>query len=291
MNFLAAALPGVRDVRTPLAAGILWLAALAAAFDASPAGDDLPSPFGDLSERLDGGAGVAAVAFAGYVIGLLSEPVWRPLLLGSWLDGADLKVRHWARRDSPLAAPMALDERMNREDPDQILFRATEAFYYFRLSALNNESGRRIKNVVGLLAVPLELDAPARPADAIRELARRASTERRAIRRRLIGKNLELFNEADRLAAEADFRAAIALPIGALGISLGVRSGFEWFLLLAVSVALVILARRARGESDRLVDIAILDRQVTPPTFDEAEAYVERALRAGEAELFARTES
>jgi hypothetical protein len=97
---LASLLPGLRDVRTPLTIGYLWLTFAWIVWgdhlpDGRPSGNGPIARLYDLSDFLGNGAVIAAISFSAYVLGAVSdliEDVDRVRHLGMAIMGS--LVRH-----------------------------------------------------------------------------------------------------------------------------------------------------------------------------------------------------
>lgn len=102
---LANILPGLREIRAPLAAGYLWFVTawvlLEDRVDTASAGPGSVDALSRLKESLGPGAVGVAVTFVAYVIGALWEPVAERLAEGAWLVRSSLRKRWEAREDEP----------------------------------------------------------------------------------------------------------------------------------------------------------------------------------------------
>ncbi len=181
---LASLLPGLRDVRTPLTVGYLWLVASWVWFggylpEKRPTDDGVILRLFELSDLFGPGATIAAFSLAAYILGvLLTVPV-------GW---SDLFIR-WGYRVSEEAAQ-------------------TRAAYHRMVSA-NQE---RIYEAGGPLGM-----SPQAMDDFESEIQRAMATSTSDLRPRLLVANQELYGEYDRLESEAAFRLNLCLPISALG--------------------------------------------------------------------------
>jgi hypothetical protein len=82
---------------------------------------------------------------------------------------------------------------------------------------------------------------------------------------------VQTYTEFDRRRAEAEFRAAVALPIAGLAIIVASRSSPWWLLALAVSVALILDAKRTAISAADILAESLRARQPPPqsPAIDE----------------------
>ncbi|MGW5689140.1 hypothetical protein [Nonomuraea sp. NPDC003754] len=165
---LANLVPGIRDLRAPLAAGYLWLVVAWLTWARHlPTPDKATDLLAD-AYRLGSTAGLPAVgvalSFAAYIIGLFSTSVSTPAL------------KLLSRRFDSME--FVLEEITDRFGVD----------------------GQRHLFPTALTYV-------------LRE-------ELRLIPARLLGREPEIFEAHDRLNAEAEFRAAVSLPLTAIGVTM-----------------------------------------------------------------------
>lgn len=219
---LASLLPGLRDVRTPLAVGYLWLVLvwiwwsedISGAFRDSEVGDRVR----ELHDTVGAAGSLAAISFAAYVLGAVAVlPADRGLLrttLGM-ARGMVPNLEAWEVQDNYLVAV----EGLKAEILDQA-----------------REDG----------VTPEQLTSLGESLD------RAAETLPVQLRPQLLVSNQEMFGEYDRLEAESLFRINLCLPVLAAAITLGVDvSG--WFFVLGplVTVAFLFqgLSRQAAAEA------------------------------------------
>jgi hypothetical protein len=228
---LASLLPGLREVRTPLAVGYLWLLVTWLQFAdrvprLRPEGGRLVPALFDLENLLGHGAVLAAASFLAYLIGaLLSLP----------LEG------RVATRLFDAIRPDVRDSRGARDEYQEVLF---------QLQVLVN------KNQAGLgddLAQELS-----------RDLARIPSRE--DLRIRLLVASESLYGEYDRLSAEAAFRVNIAPPLVTISWLVGLQAGFGWGLAGTVlSAFLAYQGVRRRNLSDEILRRAVVAEVIQLP--------------------------
>jgi hypothetical protein len=307
---LANFLPGVRQLRAPLAAGLLWLLAVWLVVEPSiPAsGADAGEPwhaFDEIGRAVSGlGIGLAAIAvtFAAYLVGSLTENVWRALpsrAFGSprvfWdspqqrreRDAGRLRLRLRRLRIfasftgiftvGPTFVETGLPWPPTRFPPqsDPVL-PSIEAFEKLRELAgqwlesagYATERGeiQPMDVVDGLVFEGPGLWATYTLPKA--EVVAKVISELDLIRTRLLGKEPELFSAVDRISSESELRFAILPPLVALIGVLAVQSTPLWLAgLLLVWLLLRDGARRRRAASDLLIDAIYLER-VKPPAVD-----------------------
>jgi hypothetical protein len=236
---LAALLPGLRELRAPLAAGYLWLLVAWLAFaDALPSQEAATGALAHVYELNEGARAVGlgvALSFLAYLVGALSEA-----LLGvadRWLDRPFTSSR--ARRSIELV----VDERL-REFVAEIGFD--------RLQDLLQEQLRGEFALEGG-------DRNTQFGQLIRALEERIVRELDLVATRLIGSQVELYSTIDRLRAEAELRFAIAPPLLALSVFLGVTEHAAWLTaMLAVAVLGWQGVRRRTRANDVIADALLL---------------------------------
>jgi hypothetical protein len=291
MAALAGLLPGIRDLRAPLAAGYIWLLGLwIAAESAIPRQDEADGVLGSLY-RLAGelstiGTGVV-VSFVAYVVGSLSTSLLAPPSSGS------RRLRLASRRLAldPFS-PQARDElsalaRTTYRELDDLLSmsgtgveelldssRVTAAASDARNPKIFPGSWRRRRQVP--MRKTVIRGGP--PHDFESELQRRIE---RGVTRdldtiattRLLGRDQELFSAVDRLRAEMEFRRAIVPPLIFVAGAVVVVDGGLWPVVVAI-VAVVVscglildAARLERRVNDLLLDV-LADERVQSPLLE-----------------------
>jgi hypothetical protein len=88
---------------------------------------------------------------------------------------------------------------------------------------------------------------------------------------RLLGNDPELYNEYDRLQAEAQFRVAVSLPISFVATTLAVIHHPIWLLILLPLIALCATGIQRQRECRAVLAEAILIGRVESPVFDRFE--------------------
>ncbi|MEU1519106.1 hypothetical protein ABZ490_44420 [Streptomyces sp. NPDC005811] len=257
---LTSLLPGMRNLRAPLAAGSLWLVALWLLV-----GRDLPKPgatSGLLADLYDAAiwagkpAVFAALAFIAYLLGAISTAgvalaiaLLAPLLVPAVaFDPPDASggsraaryvwpwspaywaTRHGAHRDD--GSHVLLPPRPKRIPTAKGLDALTRTLIHLGLDPR-------------LTLLPLIDDLPLVPA-------------------RLIGTDQELFAEFDRIRAEAEFRVSIGPPMTVLSSALLPHSAW-WGLLMSVPVLLFVHGMWLYWDSNDLLAEALRAGRVNSP--------------------------
>jgi hypothetical protein len=248
VGIFANLVPGIRDLRAPLAAGCVWL--LAGWLALSP---ELPTKakatgiykslleLGDVVSVVGKGA---ALAFTAYLVGAVSEvlghalaraprrvpaavkaAVKAPFASVRQMHDAYFQVRSGApvqparspsgRQVAPLLSDVALE--------DLTLFISDE---FSQLPAsvekhpISTRDPERSEADRGTFQRPTGAKGPGRKQAPVLRLREQVMTEFSRTRRRLLTTKPELFSEIDRLRSEAELRKALALPLAALAIAL-----------------------------------------------------------------------
>ncbi|WP_028062216.1 hypothetical protein [Solirubrobacter soli] len=270
-------LPGLRDLRVPVAAGYIWLVASWVALEpVVPDRDAASGVLASIYHLTDAlsliGLGVF-ISFVAYVVGALSTSLFGSLATG-------LHARRRIRRLDPISVHgrRALDElaRLNRTELQRTLsMSGIDVPKFLNQSGVPQGPSHPPRENVGGpgTAQPLEYDwaLERRIAAAVqRELDTIAST-------RLLGRDDAFFSLIDRLQSEAEFRRGIVPPILFAGAVLAVRIGPPWWpLVVLVTLALgyglvldsVKLERRA---TERLLD-AMTDNRLNSPFLERLQA-------------------
>ncbi len=248
---LASLLPGLRDVRTPLTVGYLWLFLGWLWFGdllprTRPEGDGLVAQVFDLVELLGAGTAIAAGSFLAYVLGSLIT------LPATWFvpwTGKPWRRRWWW------------------------VFRLRR----FTLARLSKEAGVTNERYREYLAIPGERIAeaidyeyvggdPDREEAVLKDRDRARSVHPIDLRLRLLTANQELYGEFDRLVAEANFRLNICPPLAALIVTVGLLLDDRYLWLLSAIPILAYQALRRAAQGLSIVERAVLEGIVLHPT-------------------------
>jgi hypothetical protein len=228
---LASLLPGLRDVRTPLTVGYLWLFIGWAAF-----GDHLPA-------KRPAGHGLIARLFDLHgIFGTAATAV--ALSLTAYLLGAMLVI---PLEIKPVDALLMLARRTTREAG------TTDVEY----EALLKNANDRYYGVFGASvgdSVVTEYDRAIRGGHPD------------LLRTRLLAANQEMYGEFDRLAAEASFRVNMFLPL--LGLAVVTATNLSLFLAAlpcAVAVVLAIQGANRYSQSVSVLRRAVLAEVIVHP--------------------------
>lgn len=278
---LANLLPGIRDIRTPLATGYLWLLTLwfwiPSHFKDAPPTSGIP---GDVTRlgHYAGRAGVGvAISFVAYLVGVLSKSLNPPLVrLGTFNTyiptlfmsrfSAYLpprtKVRFldfWRRSFSISLTRDSEDEREKAlEEFDEQINLVTGQLSRSGLYSLQNFSLQMA-------------DRGEIRKDTQSTFYRYLLSEVPRLGNALVGREADLYSVYDRLISEYEFRIGIGVPLIALVVTLADRWSLLWLLtLLPLLVLLSTGSQQRMAAGDLLADAVRLRRidVALPPEVD-----------------------
>jgi hypothetical protein len=277
----ATVLPGVRYIRTPLTVGYMWFLVLWLAF-----GHLLPTPSrasGMLADifRISHAVGpvatAVAVSVAAYVAGILLVPLSFKVIevTGTALRHTAAAVltpgyRRYASAQSALRNVVA--ERLS------VRFCSDETFRSAVLDAAE--------------AMPEEQDSLPRDRSSLEKLALSNDYARYQlvvetvdldplvnvlhdelsyIARRLHGQNVDIYQDYDRLHAEADFRLTIFFPIASLFGVLAIRWQPLWWIGTAAAFALLYVGVASRVEAEQMLATAMAAGRIDDPALQRVD--------------------
>lgn len=261
---LANLLPGIRDLRTPLAVGYVWLVVFWLWIPASAKHMPTHGVLGELAQlgQYVGATGlVAAASFCAYLMGTVSTPLNLPFVrLGAYL--AHILTGH--RR--PIAG-----DRLRRLRFTDFWGPAITAWPDATMNELHTASNVKngVMSTTGAIALrdfaESEIGAgrilPAKREDFINYLLWEVPRRKNAV----LGRDPELFSTLDRLTSEYEFRVGISAPLAAFITTLAWRSSPFWLIGLVVVLALARSGVRRRVEAgDLMADVVRIGRIDVP---------------------------
>jgi hypothetical protein len=255
---LASLLPGLRDIRTPLTVGYLWLLIAWLLFGehvpkSRPSGNGLLAQLFDLSGILGKAAPIAALSFIAYLLGaLLTIPVESRFIssilsiLGTFSQDTRLTTEEYARW------------RAGRTDEVRD-----------RIEVSKNRNAGPVLDISDSEMRTLVRFAVEEPGSYL------AANDLRA---RLLVANQQMYGEYDRLAAEASFRVNMFLPL----IALGLLVVFDFNRLLGFGImagAAILLVQGAirLNLSNTVLRRAVLANVIKDPLTEKIEEILGRA--------------
>ena len=276
---LTALIPGLREIRAPLAAGYLWLFLLWLVWgDSVPSRDEAEGALGrvyDLEPLYKSIGVVAVLSVLAYIVGSLAN------VAASFAARAALNLIEKFRRRLPSY------RRTHKSGVKPWMSR-------FELNLLLSDVGktelrewawrRMIKEYLGFWAPPgtrSELEVAAFSARLVRNvpqeiddlgmfLVNRVVEDLEVLKRRLLVADPTLFNQVDRLESEGAFRLALATPLAALSLWLAATESAVYAVALLVVAAVVshgwALQRQGR---DFLVSALRARHELEPDVLDD----------------------
>jgi hypothetical protein len=294
---LATLLPGLREIRAPIAAGFLWLGTLWVVF-----GDflringknvGLIANLIALGNWLDKAVLLGIIAFAAYLIGVISVSInaifypkytykhWQYKSLwsaGSFAPNQAIKANIHLPGTKKISEPLYHRLRKDRierliNDPEfrenciQSIHHAIDwqrgRYEGLRLALPTEEITTSLfdRNLVFLRSVALNLDCH---ANDLRSLI--SSLD--ATAHRLIGVDSDLYSDFDRTKAEAEFRISTAIPLTLMVVAVSWKSSWLALALLILPLALLVVGRKDHELAYQKLVLWILAGRVKSPELE-----------------------
>ncbi|WP_190195364.1 hypothetical protein [Streptomyces minutiscleroticus] len=262
---LANLLPGIREIRAPLASGYIWVISIwIGFFEYIPKGSEAQGIWKSLyqlSAVVGTAATLAAVSFAAYLIGCLLEirahSIVHWFLLSEW---------RWS-----LYRKIIREPRLDRFDDPHVL-RWTETLETSRGAAdleafiTPNESlrsvrrphwGRRVSRSA-LIDLAIYIHRNGGRGAKLFSLMGRFGDELDQLSIRLQARNMDLYGSYDRASAEADFRVNVGFSASVLVSIIAAKSSFEVLLLIPFTWFLMMRGQeKARNANDVLIQAVV----------------------------------
>jgi hypothetical protein len=275
-QFLTNLLPGLRDLRAPLAAGYLWLVSLwLLVADRLPekteATGALAAMF-KLADALGPVSTVIAASFAAYVLGAISETLLEYIINRVRVTIVEQRGGSYAgnpTRGMSYSGYLRLREVVQSQVEHETMRIADMGDFAEFVDRYEMKYDRSIA-VEGSLHDTLD-----RLTDVFADDVR---TGLHLIEDRLMGKNPELYGVIDRLDAESEFRMAIAPPLAVLVSILAVE--LSWLFLVALLGVVILFAsglQRGTKASAKLVD-ALVNESLEAPALEALRKDVDEVL-------------
>jgi hypothetical protein len=272
---LANLLPGVRDLRTPLATGyayflFLWLVFGKDNLAPEAAPNDLWQRFYDLSDTIGTAGSLAIVSFTAYLFGSivrvseLRRPRWLLRLLRSDPDKASDRLELWALQQAATLESRGLNatKLSEREDVPQL--------FSHRLSA--DLQGFAVATSEAEMFNSLPMEERYKMSNnrvLVKNLEAVVEDESEALISRLqIGREA-IYNDYDRLRSEAELRFTLLVPLCLLVAA----SGFLWtkpaWLLVGLPLILLGQAFHIQARADERVLQALTTGVIDSPVVEQ----------------------
>jgi hypothetical protein len=249
---LASLLPGLRDLRTPLAVGYLWLVALwlllHSHIPTSIAGASGPlRSLYELGSLVGNAAVLTALSFISYLLG--------SLLLVRISPRAYVFYGRRSIEPAPIPTSNAgIVSVIFGSHRGESLYTQLRTFVEARLREEAEDLGRSMSHYEESQVLGEEIEY-------IQEIA----IDLDAVSIQLQAKNRDLWDTHDRYTAEAQFRLGIAVPLAAIIVISAIQSTLFWLFLIIVPLWLSILSYRLSFEAISTLVQAVILKIVEPP--------------------------
>ena len=287
---LTSLLPGLRDLRAPLAAGFVWLVALWFVFephwDREASADGIVGSANRLMSTVNVLGQGLVLSFAAYLIGSFSVFIFSRPLLAQFRPSIE-----------PSGRPLEGLSDLARVSLSQVAVDGRK-----RLEAALTLSGVTVDDVLGVSAPVPDVPSKARPSRGTQQapvgltsatvLPTPEEVQEREIKERvlrdlpvvanaqLLGRETDVFAAVDRNQSEVEFRVALVPAILALAVAMAWTAAPElwWSAPVALFVGglgatgLMLDAARGRRDSNELILSLMEHGRITSPSVARAES-------------------
>jgi len=304
---LSSLLPGLREVRAPLAAGFVWLVALWILLE-SWARDSAAEGVVGSANRLMGtlspvGEGVV-LSFAAYLVGSFSVFLFSRPLLSLFRTSIDSDVGPLdglSELGRVSLTQVSADGRQRLEESLALSGVGVDEVLGLAAPVADTSDKRVPRGRRGRRAGPMSLSAttvlPTPEAREEREIAERVLRDLPVVANaQLLGHEPEVFAAVDRSQAEVEFRVALVPALLALSVAVALAAWPEELAVGAVAVligglgaaGLILDAARQRRDSNELILSLMEHGRITPPSVLRAESTASRLADQAPAKVVAR---
>jgi hypothetical protein len=258
---LAALLPALRDLRTPLAVGYLWLIFLWLAFHRHLPDPDTATGLSkdviQLGQQLGRPIVLAALTFAAYILGsITTERRFTPQAVVA--DLLEWRGQYRLASRLGLSAPPWVELGVSDQSEQDL-----ESYINQRLAAITHgkkpeDVGREI-NTLTFGDFDGEDPPPPNPITFGSRCMSQITGEFGLMSIRLQVQNRDLFETYDRKRSEGEFRVGTAIPLCLIIPMLALQSSAWWLILLPLPVMLAVQGRlRLREAKEQIVQALVL---------------------------------
>jgi hypothetical protein len=283
---LAAILPGLRDLRTPLACGYIWLLNLWLWFGSripkAGHGNKLIDRIHDVSGTFGTPTLLAVLTFAAYLIGSITIIPYRwalvherktPALSGLLFQGYVLNYPGFTAKVTILIKSFFSPSGLGNSSAQQ-LREYTRSVIDATLDRLGKDTFEaREENIVLSEESRAEIVATPGRTTAKKDLQyelllKQVIFEIPQVVGQALSRKKDIYDEYDRLVAEAQLRFSIALPLGALFVTAG--SLLSWWITVGlISLPVLIFYGFSQLQSATTVLVqGLVNTDITAPTLD-----------------------
>lgn len=255
-------LPGLRDVRTPLTVGFiyvftgwLWLGeSIPARQDASGA---LKSIY-DLYDLTGKPALLAAVSLVAYITGSLATA------LTAWIS-------FWATSFRNVTLKFEISNIARVDLACHVFSNVYDVpFGFIRHSGRDRDDDPHLSKIRMAAYKAVEGGEAINEGKLYAQIERSMAYEESQLRVKLLVSNPEIHSEHDRHRAESEFRTGIAVSSAILFASLAVMNSPQWILGVFISAACLRASRSKRREANDVIVQAVIAGELVPSLIYEA---------------------
>lgn len=275
---LTSILPGLRDLRVPLASGLLWLVVIwLFVYPMIPTKDEA-SGFGaevyELFGALGGAALLGAVTFVAYILGIVFGKLSS---LTKFAAGRLTSNKEALSRASDVQASERATKLVSQLHEKGIPFELISNLLE------NSDTTEEAAHKLATLEKDMTHELRAEIAESdVQKLTDRMFTEIPLVAARLLAKNKDLFDRYDRADAEANFRYAVIIPMTLIVLLVVIRTNLlatiPWlavFIIVATLGFAFLIARDAylkERESNDAIYQAVFIGEVNFPVMDDVQS-------------------
>jgi hypothetical protein len=270
---LASLLPGLRDLRTPLATGYMYFLLVFLWLGRGRLLPDQPNNkllerIYDLSDLGGPAARVTALSFAAYLVGSIfvvrqiDRPRWLVRVLGAGEVNRSTRLYLWIEQQVTTleSSDLGASRLMDRGD-------IPELFKHELRAALADVQSDPVPQIQSMSKVEREHYLEHRALTSALNSA--LLSEHEALVTRMQIERETLFNDYDRLRSEAELRLSIFVPLTALAITAAVQWNPPALIGLLIPLILLAQAIRMQARADERVQQALMTGVISSPTIDQ----------------------
>lgn len=275
---LTSILPGLRDLRVPLASGFLWLVVIWLFVYPMIPTKDAARGFGaevyELFEALGGAALLAAVTFVAYILGIVFGKLsFLTRFVAGRLTSSKRALSRASEIQASERAAKLVGQLHEKGIPLELISNLLE----------NSDTTEEAAQALATLEKDMSQELRAQIAESdVQKLTDRMFGEIPLVAARLLAKNKDLFDRYDRADAEANFRYAVIIPMLLIVLLVVIRTnllaGIPWlavFIIVSTLVFAFLIARDAylkERESNDAIYQAVFIGEVNFPVMDDVQS-------------------
>lgn len=277
-------LPGFRHLRSPLAAGFVWLLGLWLLLHRYATGSDsigeVRRSLVDLANWAGKPATLAGLTLAAYVIGTISIAATIGVkkatagLRGTWLQW--LAPWYWIEKQADRSIDLGVDRRLSEHYMESQQFRDLLTRHLTECRARALKAGHELYSFVKILPDAAILEKEALYDESTRRLLINTAVRKdqyvesgkQDVRHLAYRLPEQVYSEFSRLRAEGMFRSGLVFPLIFLCSVLSALGSSWWLAGLAAPIALGYLGGESFAESERSRASAVASGSVELPSLE-----------------------